>query len=298
VKVVVAGSSGLIGTALVPALRADGHEVLRLVRRAPTGADEVQWDPGQPLDPAALAGVTAAVNLAGAGVGDHRWTDSYKRTLIGSRLQSTHALATALASLSPRPRPSVLVNGSAIGYYGEAGDTELDENSPAGTDFLAGLCQRWEAATAPAEAAGIRTVHLRTGLVVSKKGGAWARMFPIFRFGLGGRLGSGKQWWSPISLTDEVRAISFLLGADGVSGAVNLTGPEPMTNAGVTSVMSKVLNRPALFPAPAFGLRLVLGEFAAEPLRSQRVLPRKLLAAGFTFTHPTVEAAVRAALAE
>jgi uncharacterized protein (TIGR01777 family) len=296
VKVVVAGSSGLIGTALVPALRADGHEVLRLVRRAPGAADELQWDPGQPLDPAGLAGVTAAVNLTGAGVGDHRWTDSYKRTLVESRVTTTHTLATALAAV--QPRPAVLINGSAIGYYGEGGEAELDENSPPGTDFLAELCQRWEAATAPAQAAGIRVVCIRTGLVVSSRGGAWARMFPIFRFGLGGRLGSGKQWWSPISLTDEVRAIQFLLTADAVSGPVNLTGPEPMTNAGVTRVMAEVLNRPALVPAPKFGLRLVLGEFAEEPLRSQRVLPRKLTAAGFTFTHPTVEAAVRAALAE
>jgi uncharacterized protein (TIGR01777 family) len=295
-RLVVAGSSGLVGTALVAALRADGHDVLRLVRHAPKGGDELQWDPAQPLDPAVLAGVAAAVNLAGAGVGDHRWTDSYKRTLIDSRLQTTNTLATALAALDPPPR--VLINASAIGYYGEGGDAELDETSPAGTDFLAGLCQRWEAATAPAEAAGIRVVHIRTGLVVSKRGGAWARMFPIFRFGLGGRLGSGKQWWSPISLTDEVRAIQFLVSAEQVSGAVNLTGPEQLTNAGVTTVMSRVLNRPALFPAPRLGLRLVLGEFATEPLRSQRVLPRALQAAGFTFTHPTVEAAVRAALAE
>ncbi|HEY3605828.1 MAG TPA: TIGR01777 family oxidoreductase [Sporichthyaceae bacterium] len=295
-RIVVAGSSGLVGSALVAALRADGHDVLRLVRREARGDDELRWDPGQPLDPAGLSGVDAAVNLAGAGVGDHRWTDSYKRTLIDSRLSSTHTLATALAAATPRP--AVLINASAIGYYGEGGDAELDETSPAGTDFLAGLCERWEAATAPAEAANIRVVHIRTGLVVSKRGGAWARMFPIFRFGLGGRLGSGKQWWSPISLTDEVRAIQFLLSAEQVSGPVNLTGPEQLTNAGVTTVMSRVLNRPALFPAPKIGLRLVLGEFATEPLRSQRVLPRALQAAGFTFTHPTVEAAVRAALAE
>jgi uncharacterized protein (TIGR01777 family) len=295
VKVVVAGSSGLIGTALVDALRADGHEVVRLVRRAPSGADELRWDPGQPLDPAGLAGVQAAVNLAGAGVAERRWTESYKRTLVDSRVQTTHTLATALAAV--QPRPAVLLNGSAIGYYGEGGDNELDENSPPGDDFLAELCQRWEAATEPAAAAGIRVVCLRTGLVVSRHGGAWGRMFPIFRYGLGGRLGSGKQWWSPISLTDEIRAIQFLLSAD-VSGPVNLTGPEPMTNAGVTRVMAEVLNRPTLFPAPKFGLRLVLGEFATEPLRSQRVLPRKLIEAGFTFTHPTVEAAVRAAAAE
>jgi hypothetical protein len=190
----------------------------------------------------------------------------------------------------------VLVNASAIGYYGEGGDAVLDESSPAGSDFLAQLCVRWEAATAPAQTAGIRVVHARTGLVVSAAGGAWGRMFPLFKLGLGGKLGSGRQWWSPISLADEVRAFQFLL-TEPVSGPVNLTGPEQMTNAGVTAVMGRVLHRPTLLPAPALGLRLVLGEFAGEPLRSQRVAPRALQSAGFTFTHLTVESAIRAAAA-
>jgi hypothetical protein len=294
-KIVVAGSSGLIGRALVTALRADGHEVLRLVRRPSTAPDEISWDPEKPLDVSKLTGVQAAVNLAGAGVGDKRWTNEYKRVLIDSRLRSTHTLATALAALDPRP--GVLLNASAIGYYGEGSEAVLDETAPAGSDFLAQLCLRWEAATAPAETAGIRVVHARTGLVVSADGGAWARMFPLFKLGLGGKLGSGKQWWSPISLLDEVRAWQFLLTAAGVAGPVNLTGPEPLTNAGVTAVMGQVLHRPTLLPAPAFGMRLLLGEFAAEPLRSQRVVPVVLQRAGFAFTHPTVEAAVRAALA-
>jgi len=294
VRIVVAGSSGLIGRALVDLLRGGGHEVLRLVRRESRADDEIGWDPAGPLDSGVLTGVDAAVNLAGAGVAAKRWTESYKRVLIDSRLRPTHTLASALATLSPRP--AVLVNASAIGYYGDGGDAVLDETAPAGTDFLAQLCVRWEAATAPAERAGIRVVHARTGLVVARHGGAWARMFPLFSLGLGGRLGSGRQWWSPISLTDEVRALRFLLETDQVSGPVNLTGPEQLTNAEVTAVMGRVLHRPTPFPAPTFGLRLVLGEFAAEPLRSQRVAPRVLLGAGFGFEHPTVEAAVRAAL--
>lgn len=292
-KVVVAGSSGLIGTALVAALRADGHEVVRLVRRAPSAADEVQWDPAQPLSPAKLSGVDAAVCLSGAGVGDKRWSDSYKRTLADSRLQPTHTLATALAALDPKPR--VFLAGSAIGYYGSTGDTPTDETAGPADDFLAQLVVRWEAAAEPAVAAGIRTAYLRTGLVVSRDGGAWGRMFPLFKFGLGGKLGSGRQYWSYISLSDHVRAMMFLLTHD-VSGPVNLTAPEPVTNAEATKAMGRVLHRPTLFPAPAFGLKLVLGEFASEPLRSQRIVPNVLQKAGFAFEHTTIDSAIRAAL--
>jgi uncharacterized protein (TIGR01777 family) len=292
-RVAVGGSSGLIGRALVEALGREGHEVVRLVRREPRAAGEVRWDPGTPLDPAALAGVDAAINLAGAGVGDKRWTPEYKKTLVDSRVESTRTLAEALAGLDPLPR--VLIGGSAIGYYGDGGDRPLDEASPPGDDFLARLCVQWEAATAPAEAAGIRVVHARTGLVVAPKGGAFGRMFPLFKLGLGGRLGSGRQYWSVISLEDEVRALVFLLTAD-VSGPVNLTGPTPVTNAEATRALGLVLHRPTLLPVPAVGLRLVLGEFASEPLRSQRVLPKALTAAGFTFRHPTVADAIRAAL--
>ena len=292
-KVAVAGSSGLIGTALVEALRADGHQVLRLVRRAPRDADDVQWDPSQPLSPAKLAGVDAAVCLSGAGVGDKRWSDSYKRVLADSRLQPTHTLATALAALEEKPK--VFLAGSAIGYYGSTGDTPTDETAGPADDFLAQLVVRWEAAAEPAISAGIRTAFLRTGLVVSRDGGAWGRMFPLFKLGLGGKLGNGRQYWSYISLSDHVRAMMFLLTHD-VSGPVNLTAPEPVTNAEATKAMGTVLHRPTLFPAPAFGLKLVLGEFASEPLRSQRIVPNVLQKAGFTFEHGTIESAIRAAL--
>ncbi|GAA0604287.1 TIGR01777 family oxidoreductase [Sporichthya brevicatena] len=291
-KIAVCGSSGLIGTALVDALRADGHEVLRLVRRAPRGADEVQWDPSQPLSPGKLAGVEAAVNLSGAGVGDKRWSEAYKRTLVDSRVDPTHTLATALAALDDKPR--VLLQGSAIGYYGDHGDTKVDETFGPADDFLARLTVRWEAAAAPAEDAGIRVCYLRTGLVVAREGGAWGRLFPIFKFGLGGKLGNGRQYWSFISLTDHVRALKFLLTSD-VSGPVNLTGPEPVTNAEVTKAMGRVLHRPTLFPVPAIALKVALGEFSTETLRSQRVVPAVLSKAGFSFEHPTIEAAIRAA---
>lgn len=292
-KVAVAGSSGLIGTALVAALVADGHDVVRLVRRAPRDAGEVQWDPAHPLSPAKLAGVEAAVCLSGAGVGDKRWNEAYKRTLVDSRLQPTHTLATALAALEPKPK--VFLAGSAIGYYGETGDTPTDETAAPGDDFFSDLVVRWEAAAAPAEAAGIRVAYLRTGLVVSRQGGAWGRLFPIFKLGLGGKIGSGRQYWSYISLADHVRAMQFLLVHD-VAGPVNLTAPDPVTNAEVTKAMGTVLHRPTLLPVPAFGLRLVLGEFGKEPVRSQRIVPGVLQKAGFTFEHPTIESAIRAAL--
>ncbi|MGQ0623517.1 MAG: TIGR01777 family oxidoreductase [Sporichthyaceae bacterium] len=292
-KVVVAGSSGLIGSALVASLKTDGHHVVRLVRRPAKAADELQWDPEQPLDPRSLAGVHAAVNLAGAGVGDKRWSEDYKRALIDSRLRTTHTLATAIAG-AEHP-PSVFVAGSAVGFYGHSDDRELDENSPPGDDFLAQLCVRWEAAAAPAASAGIRVVHPRTGLVVAREGGAWARMFPLFKLGLGGKLGSGKQYWSFISLRDEVAALRYLLERD-ISGPVNLTAPNPVTNAEVTKAMGAALHRPTLFPAPAFALKVVLGEFASEPLGSQRVLPRRLEKEGFTFADPSIDEAIRAAL--
>lgn len=291
-RVAVCGSSGLIGTALVEALRADGHDVLRLVRRTPSGDGEIRWDPDEPLNPTKLEGVEAAVNLSGAGVGDKRWSDAYKRVLVDSRVNPTHTLATALAALDPTPK--VLLQGSAIGYYGDHGDTPIDETTGPADDFLARLTVRWEAAAAPAETAGIRVCYLRTGLVVAKDGGAWGRMFPIFTWGLGGKLGSGKQYWSFISLEDHVRAMLFLLSSD-VSGAVNMTGPEPVTNRDVTKAMGKALHRPTIAPVPAFALKIVLGEFSTETLRSQRVLPNVLQKAGFTFEHPTIDAAIRAA---
>ncbi|WP_338325644.1 TIGR01777 family oxidoreductase [Streptomyces hoynatensis] len=297
-RVAVTGSSGLIGSALVRSLHAAGVDVRRLVRREPRAADEARWDPSgrrQEQNAAALDGCTALVHLAGAGVGARRWTARYKRELRDSRVLGTAALAAALASLADPPR--VFLCGSAIGYYGDTGERAVDETAPAGTGFLAELCRDWEAAARPAERAGVRTVLLRTGLVVARSGGAWGRLFPLFRAGLGGRLGDGRQFWSAISLHDHVAALRFLLDREALSGPVNLTGPHPVTNREATAVMSRVLRRPAFLHVPAPLLRLALGEFAGDVLGSQRVLPRRLLDAGFRFAHPTVEEAVRAAAA-
>ncbi|WP_181923805.1 TIGR01777 family oxidoreductase [Streptomyces inhibens] len=293
-RIAITGSTGLIGTALVQSLRADGHEAVRLVRREPTAADEVRWDPkGQEVDTAGLTGCEAVVHLAGAGVGDHRWTAAYKQEIRDSRVLGTRAIASALASMDTPPR--VFVCGSAIGYYGDTGDRRTDESAPAGTGFLPEVCVAWEDAAKPAQDAGIRTVFARTGLVVARSGGAWGRLFPIFRAGLGGRLGDGSQYWSFISLHDHIAALRHLIGTEGLAGPVNLTAPEPVTNREVTAVMGRVLNRPTLFTVPAPALRLALGEFAGDVLGSQRVIPRRLLDSGFTFAHPRIIEAVRAA---
>ncbi|MEW2437916.1 TIGR01777 family oxidoreductase [Streptomyces caniferus] len=293
-RIAITGSTGLIGTALVRSLRADGHDVVRLVRRAPAAADEVRWDPGrQEVDTAGLVGCEAVVHLAGAGVGDHRWTAAYKQELRDSRVLGTRALASALASLDAPP--GVFVSGSAIGYYGDTGDRRTDESAPAGRGFLPELCVAWEDAAKPAEDAGIRTVFPRTGLVVARSGGAWGRLFPLFRLGLGGRLGDGSQYWSFISLTDHIRALRHLIDTGGLSGPVNLTAPEPVTNREVTAVMGHVLHRPTLFTVPAPVLRAALGEFAGDVLGSQRIVPRRLLDSGFAFAHPRIIEAVRAA---
>lgn len=294
-RIAVSGSSGLIGSALVRSLRTDRHDVLRLVRREASAPDEVRWDPEKAyVDTARLAGCDAVVHLAGAGVADRRWTESYKRVLRDSRVLGTAAVADAVASLD-RP-PSVLVCGSAIGYYGDTGDRRVDETAPPGRGFLADLCQEWEAAADPAMAAGIRTAYARTGLVVSRKGGAWGRLFPIFRAGLGGRLGNGRQYWSFISLHDHIAALRHLIETESLSGPVNLTGPEPLTNREVTAAMGRVLHRPTPFPVPAAVLRLALGEFAEDVTGSQRVTPRKLLDSGFEFAFPGIDDALRAAL--
>lgn len=293
-RIAVTGSSGLIGTALLRSLHADGHQVVRLVRRRPTREGEVHWDPErQQVDTAGLVGVDAVVHLAGAGVGDHRWTEEYKRTIRDSRVLGTAALAEALSELDVRP--AVLVSGSAIGFYGQTGDRVVDEETPPGDDFLARVCQEWEEAAQPAADAGIRVVHPRTGLVVSSRGGAWGRLFPIFRLGLGGRLGSGRQYWSFISLRDEVAALRFLIDREHLSGPVNLTAPEPVTNAEVTAAMGRVLRRPALLPVPEAALRAALGEFAVEVVGSHRVVPTRLLEAGFRFADPTIDDAIRSA---
>lgn len=292
--IAVTGASGLIGRALVPALRARGHRVLRLVRTDVTKPDEVQWDPKSgTVDVAALAGTQAVIHLAGAGVGDHRWTAAYKKEIRDSRVLGTRTISSALAGL--QPKPAVLVAGSAIGFYGDTGDRAVDESSPAGTGFLAEVVQEWEAATEPATAAGIRVVHARTGLVVAREGGAWARLFPIFRLGLGGKLGSGRQYWSWISLRDEVAALIFLMDSN-LSGAVNLTAPNPATNAEVTAAMGKALGRPTLLPVPAVALKTALGEFSTEILSSARVLPKVLEQAAFPWQDRDIASAISTTL--
>jgi len=294
-RIAVTGASGLIGSALVRSLTADGHEVVRLVRRAARGADEVCWDPeGEYVDAAALDGCDAVVNLAGAGVGDHRWTDAYKKTVRDSRVLGTAALAEAVAALDRPPR--VWVNGSAIGFYGETGDRAVDEDAPPGDGFLPSLCVEWEEATAPVQEAGVRTVFARTGLVVAKDGGAWAKLFPLFKAGVGGRFGDGRQYWSFVALHDEVAAIRHLIDTEGLSGPFNLTAPNPLTNREIAVAMGRVMRRPSLFTVPAPALKLVLGEMSGDVLGSQRVLPKRLLESGFTFTFPEIEGAIRAAL--
>ncbi|MEU0003748.1 TIGR01777 family oxidoreductase [Streptomyces sp. NPDC006314] len=293
-RIAVAGASGLIGSALVRSLTADGHEVVRLVRRAPRGPDEIRWDPARRhVDAAGLIGCDVVVNLAGAGVGDRRWTPEYKRLIRDSRVLGTATLAEAVAAL-PEP-PRVFLNGSAIGFYGETGDRVVDESAPPGDGFLPRLCVEWERAAAPVEEAGVRTVFLRTGLVVARGGGAWGRLFPLFRAGLGGRLGDGRQYWSYIALYDEVAAIRHLIDGEVLSGPFNLTAPQPLTNREITEAMARVLHRPARLAVPVPVLRAVLGEMAGDVLGSQRVVPKRLLASGFRFAFPGIEESVRAA---
>jgi uncharacterized protein (TIGR01777 family) len=293
--VALAGASGLIGAALARSLERDGHTVVRLVRRPPRGPGEVRWDPAEGrVDAAGLTGCAAVVNLAGAGVGARRWTEDYKRQIRDSRVRGTTTLARALAALDEPPR--VFVNGSAMGYYGDTGDRAVDESAPPGEGFLPSVCVEWEAAADPAREAGIRTVLARTGLVVAREGGAWARLFPLFRAGLGGRMGNGRQYWSYISLHDEVAALRFALDTGSLSGPVNLTAPTPLTNAEITRAMGRVLRRPTPLPVPGALLRVALGGLAGDILTSQRVLPAKLLESGFRFAFPGIEETLREAL--
>lgn len=294
-RIAITGASGFIGAALRRSLEADGHTVVPFVRRE-AGPGEVRWDPAAGrLEPDDLRGVDAVVNLAGAGIGDARWTEARKRTLVESRTLGTRLLAEALASVDGGP--GVLLSGSAVGYYGDRGDEVLTEASGPGDDFLARLCVAWEAATQPAEAAGFRVAHLRTGLVFGPGGGILPRMALPFRFGAGGRLGSGRQWMSWIALEDEVGALRFLLDHE-VRGPVDLTAPEPVTNAELTTTLGRALHRPTLLPAPPFALRAVLGRERADGLLfvSQRVLPAVLQDAGYEFRQPRLDGALEAAL--
>ncbi len=292
--VVIAGASGFLGKALVTDLHAGGHRVDTLVRRPAASGSEFEWHPERgELDPQLLAGADAVVCLSGAGVADKRWTDAYRQVLVESRLQPTSTIADALAGLPPELRPGTFVSSSAIGYYGERGDQPLPETATAGTGFLADLVRRWEAATEPAGRAGVRVVMLRTGLVLSSTGGLMKRLVPLFKLGAGGKLGSGRQYQSWITLADEIGAIRHALQTDQLEGPVNLVGPEPVPNAEFSAALAAALHRPAVLPAPAFGLRLVLGKFADEGvLVSQRVLPEKLLASGYRFEHADLRSAL------
>ncbi|WP_051466988.1 TIGR01777 family oxidoreductase [Actinomadura oligospora] len=285
-KVAVTGASGFVGSALVRSLADDGHAVVRLVRREPSGPDERRWDPsGGPVD---LAGVDAVVHLAGAGIGDRPWTPRYRRTILLSRVQGTSTIARAVA----KAEVPVLVSGSAMGFYGDTGDREVDEESPSGAGFLAGVVRAWEDAAAPASRAGARVAFARTTHVLGASGGLLGKLLPLYKLGLGGRLGSGRQYWSWISLTDEVAALRFLIDTD-LSGPVNLASPNPVTNAEFTRALGRALHRPTPLPVPAFALRTVLPGFAAEAiLPGQRVVPRRLTEAGFHHTDPELGAAL------
>lgn len=298
-RCLLSGSSGMLGTALRRALAARSMPLLQLVRRVPAADSEVQWNPAQSpaiADSAALEGCAAAIHLSGASVAGGRWTAAYRREMTNSRVDSTRALATLLAGL--RNPPQALLVASAIGIYGNRGDELLNEDSALGKGFLAGLCAQWEAAAQPAVEAGIRVVHLRFGVVLGPGKGALAQMLPLFRLGLGGTLGNGRQWMSWISLADAVSAMLFALETPSLAGALNLTAPHPVTNAQFTTALARQLRRPAFLPAPAFALRLALGQMADEALlASARVVPGRLLHAGFRFEHDTVEKALAAALA-
>jgi uncharacterized protein (TIGR01777 family) len=295
-KVVVAGSSGLIGTALLTSLRTDGHDVVTLVRRGPRGPHEVRWDPALGARGAdasvrdAVDGADAVINLAGAGVAGKRWDDGYKRQILDSRVSATTCLATAIAESTTPAR--VLVSGSASGYYGDTGPAGVDESGPVGSTFLSRVCVAWEAAADPAREQGVRVVHPRTGTVADPDGGAFGRWLPILRLGAGGRLGSGRQWWSLISLADEVGAIRHVIDHEEIVGPVNLAAPEQITNGELTSALGKALHRPTLVFAPKLALEAVLGEFADELLIDQRMHPAVLQSTGYEFRHPTVAAII------
>ncbi|HEY2314289.1 MAG TPA: TIGR01777 family oxidoreductase [Streptosporangiaceae bacterium] len=297
-QVAITAPTGLIGTALSERLRSDGVDVLRLVRRPTTSAAELRWDPAKSdggLDATALDGVDAVVHLSGAPVASGRWTSARKKELRASRIGSTSALIRAMLA-APTP-PPVLLAASAIGWYGDTGGRAVDESAPNGTGFLATLVRDWEEATNPATAAGIRVVNLRSGVVMSRRGGMLKPLLLPFRVGLGARIGAGTQYLSWITLTDHIRAMQFLLAQQEIAGPVNLTAPAPTTNADMTRALAKALHRPAVLQVPASVARLALGELSTELLGSCRVVPARLEAAGFTFQHPTIGPALAAAVA-
>ena len=279
-KIVVTGASGLIGSALCAQLKSDGHQVIKVVRRAARVSDEVSWNPLKAeIDLAGLEGADAVFHLAGAGEGDKRWSAAYRSEILNSRLLSTTTIANACEQI----QPEVFISASAVGYYGETGDRSVTETDRGGEDFLSIVCREWELAAN--QAPSVRTVKLRTGLVLDPTGGALGRMLPIFKFGLGGKLGSGKQWWSWITLHDQIRAMIFLMNSK-IEGPVNITSPNPVTNQEFTAALARALKRPAIFPAPAFALRAALGGFSSEILGSKKVIPKILLENEFEFDYP------------
>ena len=291
-RIAITGASGLIGTALVGHLKSEGHTVQRFVRRPVVAPDEIQWDPKTGyVDIEALRGVDAVIHLAGVGVGDKRWSNKYKAEILNSRLLGTTAIARAVSEV----KPQVFISASAIGWYGESGNRAVVESDRVGDDFLAAVCREWEAAADLAQ--GVRTVKIRTGLVLDPTGGALGKMLPLFRLGLGGKLGNGKQWWSWITLHDVIRAISFLLEKK-IEGPVNLTSPNPVTNQEFTSALARAMHRPALFPAPAICLKIALGGFSSEILGSKKVMPQELTNAGFTWDYPHITNALTALIEE
>jgi uncharacterized protein (TIGR01777 family) len=293
-RVLLSGGSGLIGRALLPALKAQGCGVIRLVRGTPSGDEQIHWDPTQPVSPAALSGFDSVIHLAGESVVG-RWTVEKKAAIRNSRVQGTRHLALALAQAKSPPR--LLISASAIGYYGDRADEILREESFSGRGFLAEVCRDWEAASGPASQAGIRTVQMRIGVVLSSSGGALSKMLPPFRMGLGGNLGSGRQWMSWIHIQDLVAAVRQILGDEALQGPINLVAPEPVTNANFTRTLASVLARPALCPVPGFAARLLFGQMAEEVLlASQRVEPAKLLAGGFVFQYSDLRIALESLL--
>lgn len=296
-RILVSGSHGLVGKALITALTRDGHEIVRLVRGKPSGATEIEWHPNEDrLEASALEGIDAVVHLAGESIASGRWTDEKKRAIRDSRVKGTSLLSKALARLSRSP--SIFLSASAIGYYGDRGDEVLTEKSAPGKDFLASVCVEWENATRPAIEKGIRTVHARFGIILDANEGALGKMLTPFRMGIGGRVGNGKQWMSWIAIEDVVNGLISLIGDKSVIGPVNFVAPNPVTNAEFTKTLGRVLSKPTLFPVPAFGARLAFGEMAdALLLSSQRVQPNVLQQRGFGFAYPSLDAALRHILA-
>jgi uncharacterized protein (TIGR01777 family) len=294
-KILLSGASGFLGSRLIPHLRAAGHDTVQLVRREPANESQRRWNPAAGIiDKGTVTGVDAVINLTGANVGSHRWTDAYKRLLIESRVDATTTLARAIAAAGEKL--PAFISASGVDYYGDTGDNAVDERSPSGEGFLAELCRLWEAATRPAEDAGCRVVHIRTGFPLAKDGGLLKPFYYQFKLFAGGRMGSGRQYMPWISLDDWLAAITYLLDQPSIAGPVNVVGPDPVRNAEFSAALGRVLHRPSLVPVPAFALRIAVGELADATLESKRVIPRVLAEHGFPFAHRTVDEALRSAV--